>query len=42
MNGHFWWRLEMRTLNSKDAIFQKENVSTKNDLSITTSLAISF
>ena len=42
VNDHFWWRIEMRTLNSKDAIFQKGNVSTKNDLSITTSLAISF
>lgn len=42
MNDHFWWRTEVRSLNSKDAIFQKGNVSTKNDLSITTSLAISF
>jgi hypothetical protein len=42
MNDHFWWRTEMRTLNSKDAIFQKGNVLTKNDLSITTSLTISF
>jgi hypothetical protein len=42
VNDHFWWRTEVRSLNSKDAIFQKGNVLTKNNLSITTSLAISF
>jgi len=42
INDNFWWRTELRTLNSKDAIFQKQNSSTKNNAAITTSFAISF
>ncbi len=35
-------RIEARTLSSKDAIFTKENMLTKNNSIITTSIAISF
>lgn len=36
------WRIEGRSLNSKDDIFTREGASTKNNTFITTSLAISF
>lgn len=36
------WRTEIKTLNNKDAIFQKGNELVKSDVSITTSFAISF
>lgn len=36
------WRTEARILNSKDATFQKGIELVKNDISITTSIAISF
>lgn len=42
IRNNVWWRIEARTLNSKDAIFQKGNGSVRNDVSITTSFAISF
>jgi len=42
INDNFWWRTELRTLSSKDAIFQKEGAITKNNTAITTSFAISF
>ena len=42
IHNNIWWRIEARTLNSKDAIFQKGNGSVRNDVSITTSFAISF
>ncbi len=42
INDNLLWRTEIRTLNSKDAIFQKINGPTKNDVFITTSFAISF
>jgi hypothetical protein len=42
MNDNFWWRTELRTLYSKDAIFQKQNELTRRNISVTTSLAISF
>ena len=41
--GHnVWWRTEIRTLNSKDAIFQKGNKLVKSNVSVTTSFAINF
>ena len=42
INDNFWWRTEIRTLHSEDAIFQKRNSGTKNNTTITTSLAIAF
>ena len=42
INDNFWWRIELRTLNSKDSIFKEQGLSTKNNTAITTSLAISF
>lgn len=42
IHNNVWWRTEFRTLNSKDAIFQKGNELVKSDVSITTSFAISF
>jgi len=36
------FRVEGRLLNSKDKIFDDENISGKNDSFITTSLALSF
>ncbi|MES2775891.1 MAG: porin [Bacteroidota bacterium] len=42
INEHFWWRTEIRNFSSKDAIFAKQNGSTKNNATITTSFAISF
>ncbi len=39
---NFWWRTEIRTLNSKDAIFQKGNLFVMNDFFITTSFVFSF
>ncbi len=42
IHTNVWWRNEFRTLNSKNAIFQKGNELVKSDVSITTSVAISF
>lgn len=42
INETFWWRTEVRTLNSKDAIFTKGNNSINNNTAITTSFAIAF
>ena len=36
------WRIEARSLNSKDAIFEKEGQPTNHTFALTTSLAISF
>ena len=36
------WRIEARSLNSKDAIFIKDGDTTKNNTFVTTALAISF
>jgi hypothetical protein len=36
------WRIEARTLNSKDKIFSKENGVVNTNTFVTTSLAISF
>jgi len=36
------WRIEARSLTSKDAIFQKEEGFSKNNTFVTTSLAVSF
>jgi hypothetical protein len=36
------WRAEVRTLNSKDAIFTKDNNMVNGDAFVTTALAISF
>lgn len=36
------WRIEARSLNSKDAIFEKEGQPTNHTFTLTTSLAISF
>ena len=36
------WRIEARTLNSKDAIFIKGNELVKSDVSITTSITLNF
>jgi len=41
-NTNLWWRTEVRTLNNKDAIFQKGNQFIKSDFFITTSFVISF
>lgn len=42
INETFWWRTEIRTLCSKDAIFLKDNRNTKSNTFITTSIAIRF
>jgi hypothetical protein len=42
LNEFFWWRTEVRTLNSKDAIFIKGNNTSKNNVALTTSFAIAF
>jgi len=42
INEHFLWRTEVRTLSSKDAIFVKQNLLTKNNTFITTSFALTF
>lgn len=42
INDNFWWRTEVRTLNSKDAIFRKGDNRSKNNTAITTSFAIAF
>lgn len=42
INETFWWRTELRTLQSKDAIFKKQGSNTKSNTAITTSFAISF
>jgi hypothetical protein len=42
ITDNFWWRTELRTLHSEDAIFQKKNSNTKNNAAITTSFAISL
>ncbi len=42
ISDSFLWRTEIRTLNSKDAIFQKQNSRIKNNTTVTTSIAISF
>lgn len=39
---HFLWRTELRTFNSPDSIFDKENDLTKNNTAITTSFALTF
>lgn len=36
------WRIEARSLNSKDAIFEKEGKAVSSNFALTTSLAISF
>jgi hypothetical protein len=40
--NNVWWRNELKTLNSKNAIFQKGNALVKCEVSITTSFAINF
>lgn len=40
--NNFWWRTEIRTLNSKDAIFIKGDELNDNNLAVTTSFAITF
>lgn len=42
IDNNFWWRTELRTLKSKDAIFNKQNFFVKNNSAITTSIAINF
>ncbi len=42
IGDNFWWRTELRTLNSNDAIFAKEGNQVKGNTFITTSFAIAF
>lgn len=42
INNHFWWRTEVRTLQSRDAIFLKAASPGNNSTFVTTSLAISL
>ena len=42
IDDNFWWRTELRTLHSKDAIFIKEGNQVKGNTFITTSFAIAF
>jgi hypothetical protein len=39
---NFWWRTEIRTLHSQDAIFMKDSIAVDNDTFIVSSLAVSF
>ena len=40
--GRFWWRTEVRTLNSKDAIFTRTGKAVNGNSFLTTSFAITF
>lgn len=42
ISDHFWWRTELRTLDSKDAIFVKNGTAVQGNTFLTTSFAISF
>lgn len=42
IHDNVWWRIEARTLNSKDAIFVKGNELVKSDVSITSSITLNF
>jgi len=42
IGNDFLWRTEIRTLNSKDKIFMKENGLVGNNMAITTSFALTF
>lgn len=42
VGDHFRWRTEVRTLNSKDAIFKRNNLPVNDDTFVTTSFAIEF
>jgi hypothetical protein len=42
ISNDFWWRTELRILNSKDAIFLNQQDLTKKNLFLTTSFLISF
>jgi hypothetical protein len=42
IGDHFLWRIEIKTLNSQDKIFVKDNSLTKTNEAITTSFALTF
>lgn len=42
LSDNFLWRTEIRTLNSKDAIFNRQESNVKNNIAITASLAFTF
>lgn len=42
IDDNFWWRTELRTLNSKDAIFIKDGNQVNRNIFVATSFAIAF